>query len=200
MQHAKTTPVPRGRVILLAAAALALLAAAANAETPFVNDPEIGPPSSVRDGRKWEEEQVRLPAWPRDRDLVEVKLDGPDQRLRHYIDSRSLSTGRDQVVRYTLITESGSGARNVSFEGLRCTPRGRYKVYAYGSGSRFSPTSINEEWRSIDERSGDRLHTELWRHYLCVPRLFKPRAHKDQVRMLKSGRVPQIDNAGFLTN
>jgi len=170
------------------------------AETPFVNDAEMGPPSSVKEGRKWQEETVRMPPWPRDADLVEVKLDHSNTAFRQYIDTKSLNTGSDGVVRYTLVAESDSGARNVSFEGLRCTPKGKYKTYAYGAGSRFTPTSIAEDWRPVDERASDRLHFELWEHYLCVPRLFKPRPKNDQVRMLKSGRVPAIENSGFLTN
>ncbi len=181
-------------------ATLALASAAVRAETPFVNDAQMDAPSSVRDGKKWQEQAVRMPAWPKDADLVEIKVDGPADDFRHSIDTRSLATGSDGVVRYTLVTQSNSGARNVSFEGLRCTPKGKYKTYAYGSGSRFSPTGNAEQWIEIDERARDRFRYELWRHYLCVPRLFKPRDRKDQIRMLKSGRVPQVENAGFISN
>lgn len=189
---------------LLLASMLTLTVDTPAAETPFVNDAAPDAPSSVREGRQWQEEAVRIPAWPKDGDLIEIKVDGSDGRFRHYIDDKSLTTGSDEVVRYTLITESGSGARNVSYEGLRCTPKGRYKVYAYGAGpgssGRFAPTGIAEEWREIEQRGGDASRYELWRHYLCVPRLFKPRDRKDQVRMLRSGRVPQVENAGFLSN
>lgn len=190
----------RGRPFtLVALLACGLLPAAA--DTPFVNDPEMGAPSSVREGRKWQEEtSLRLPAWPKDGNLIEISVDGGDDRFTHSIDRASLSTGSDGVVRYTLVTESASGARNVSYEGLRCTPKGRYKTYAYGSGGSFSPTAIADEWREVDPRSGDPVHYDLWRHYLCVPRLFKPRATKDQVRMLRSGRVPGVENTDFLTN
>lgn len=170
------------------------------AETPFVNDPEMDAPSSVQDGKQWQEQAIRLPAWPKEAGLVEIKVDGPDDDFRHFIDIRSLATGSDDVVRYTLVTESGSGARNVSYEGLRCTPKGEYKTYAYGDGSRFVPTRTGGQWQRIDERARDRFRYDLWRHYLCVPRLFEPRDRKDQVRMLKSGRVPQVENAGFLNN
>ncbi|KAA6182700.1 hypothetical protein F2Q65_17520 [Thiohalocapsa marina] len=165
-----------------------------------MNDPEAPVPSSVKDPEPWQEEDVQLPAWPRDADLVELKLDAPDDRFRHYIDLRSLSTGRDGVVRYTLVTESDSGARNINFEGLRCTPKGRYKVYAYGANQQFMPTTVGEDWQLIDERATDTSRYELWRHYLCVPRLFKPRDRKQQVRLLRNGRVPQVENTGFLTN
>lgn len=200
MLQAQTTHHRRTFVAALLCVTFAVTDASAQGDTPFVNDAEMEAPRSVRDGRKWQEEAVRFPAWPRDADLVEIKVDGPASDLRHSIDISNLTTGEDDVVRYTVVTESSSGARNVSFEGLRCTPKGRYKAYAYGSGSRFSPTGNSEQWNLIDERSRDRFRFALWRHYLCVPRLFKPRDHKDQIRMLKSGRVPTIDNAGFLTN
>lgn len=200
MLHAAPNHALRPRLAVLLCATLALASAAARAETPFVNDPEMDAPSSVRDGKKWQEQAVRMPAWPQDADLIEIKLDGPADDFRHFIDRRSLATGSDDVVRYTLVTEASSGARNVSFEGLRCTPKGAYKTYAYGSGARFSPTGVAEQWQPIDERSRDRFRYELWRHYLCVPRLFKPRDRKDQIRMLKSGRVPNVENSGFMTN
>ncbi|MGB5834298.1 MAG: CNP1-like family protein [Thiohalocapsa sp.] len=200
MRNTETMPPHNCMRAAALCAGLALPIGAMQAETPFVNDPEMDVPSSVTDPKKWKEQGVRMPAWPRDGDLVEIKVDGPDGDFRHSIDIRSLSNGSDGVVRYTLVTESASGALNVSYEGLRCAPRGKYKTYAYGSGSSFSPTGVAEEWRTIDERSYDRFRHELWRHYLCVPRLFAPRDRKDQIRMLKSGRVPQTENAGFLTN
>jgi len=196
-------PLPTVCTALLSVA-LSLPGADTQADTPFVNDAEMDAPSSVRDGKQWQEGPVRMPAWPRDADLVEIKIDGPADDFRHSIDIRNLATGSDGVVRYTLVTESNSGARNLSFEGLRCTPKGKYKSYAFGNGSRFSPVGDpagnSEQWQPIDERSRDRFRYELWRHYLCVPRLFKPRDRKDQIRMLKSGRVPNVENAGFLSN
>jgi len=44
-------------------------------------------------------------------------------RRPSYIDSKSLSVGTDGVVRYSVVIVSGSGARNVLFEGLRCATR-----------------------------------------------------------------------------
>jgi hypothetical protein len=170
----------------------------ARRDTSFVNDAEPDVPTSVKAGRKWEEGDYQLPGWPRDTDLVEVKLDGPDQPLTHYIDTRSLDTGADGVVRYTLVTSAASGARNVSFEGLRCTPRGRWKTYAYGMDGHFKPTSVDEEWREIRGQASDPLHYDLWQHYLCVPRAFEARPERDQVRMLESGRVPRVEHAGFM--
>jgi hypothetical protein len=169
-------------------------------DTSFVNDAEPDTPRSVKPGRKWQEGDYTLPAWPRDQDLVEVKLDGPEQALTHYVDQQSLRTGDDGVVRYTLVTESASGTRSVSFEGLRCTPRGRWKTYAYGIDGRFEPTAISDEWQEIRNQASDPVHYDLWQHYLCIPRAFEARPRADQVRMLKSGRVPRVENAGFIAD
>lgn len=166
--------------------------------TPFKPNPELDPPSSVKPGKQWTEGDYSLPAWPRDADLVEVKLDGPDQALTHAIDTRSLRTGSDGVVRYTLVTESASGARNVSFEGLRCTPQGQWTTYAYGADGRFTSRRGDTAWSRVSKTGADQLHYDLWRHYLCIPLAFEPRPKTDQVRVLESGRVPRVENAGFL--
>jgi hypothetical protein len=196
---------PMARPLTSAALVLfALCAAPAGAgphpDTPFVNDAAPDAPKSVRPGRQWEEADFSLPAWPRDADLIEVKLDGPKQPVTHYIDARSLQTGSDGVVRYTLVTETASGTRSSGFEGLRCTPKGRWKLHAVGMNGRFEPVRTGDDWQEISEVGGDPLHYELWRHYLCTPRAFTARATRDQLRMLKSGRVPRVENAGFLSD
>jgi hypothetical protein len=188
------------RLLPICAFVVAFAPAPAHADSPFVFGPNEVAPKSIKPGAKWKEGNVRLPAWPKDKDLIEVRLDIPDSRFNYYIDRNSLSTGDDGVVRYTLIAESSGGARNLSYEGIRCTPRGAYRIYAYGEDRKFRPASGGDDWRVINLSGGDPLHHELWRHYLCVPRLFAPRAKRDQVRMLRSGRVPAIENDGFLTN
>jgi hypothetical protein len=185
---------------LLATCAAAGAAADSYRDTPFKPDAEPEAPNSVKPGRKWQEEDFALPAWPRDADLIEIKLDGSNGPLTYYIDKRSLDTGSDGVVRYTIVAKSASGARNVSLEGLRCTPKGRWKTYAYGVDGRFTPAHMADDWQPIGPASGDQLHYDLWRHYLCVHRAFQPRTTRDQVRMLKTGRVPRVENAGFLTD
>jgi hypothetical protein len=187
-------------VLLLALAGVQPALAQGYEDTPFKPDAAPDAPKSVKPGRAWQEDAVRLPAWPRDGDLVEVKLDGPAQPLKHRIDTKSLTIGRDGVVRYTVVTESPSGTRNVSFEGLRCSPKGRWKTYAFGTGGKFEPTTVADEWREITSDNGDSLHYELWQHYLCVPRTFAARPTSEQVRMLKSGRVPRVENTGFVTD
>ncbi|WP_242469639.1 CNP1-like family protein [Rhabdochromatium marinum] len=169
------------------------------AQNNFVNDAEPDSPTSVRDAESWSEQSFTLPAWPREQDLVPVRLDNAKGAFNYFLDTRSLHTGTDQVVRYTLVAESTSGARNLSFEGLRCTARGQYRVYAYGQNRHFEPTRLSEDWHPIDRSGADPIHEELWRTYLCVPRLFAPRPRASQLRALRQGRVGDYENSGFLT-
>lgn len=177
-----------------------LVSAFAAAESPFVFGPEEVVPKSIKPGAKWSEGAVNLPPWPREKDLIEISLDRPDERFTYYLDPLSLETGRDGVVRYTIVAEASSGARNVTFEGIRCTPGGDYRIYAFGHNGSFKLATGGDDWQPIAGSPDKGARGELWRHYLCVPRLFKPRPERDQLRMLRSGRVPEIENGGFLTN
>lgn len=180
---------------------LTLLPLTATGDQPFVSDSVPDAPKSVREGPQWQEQTIRLPPWPADADLIPLKLDNPDERLRYAIDAKSLSTGSDGVVRYTVVARAGGrGVGNVTYEGLRCTPRGRYKVYAYGADGAFTPADIAGDWLPIAERGPEAWRYELWRHYLCVPRLFQARSTTDQLRMLRSGRVPANESGQFIAD
>ena len=167
----------------------------AAAERTFIDEPEPITPSSVREREPWKEQAVDLPPWPRDQDLVEFELDTRTP-FRYFIDAKNLRTGADGVVRYTLVAESRSGTRNVSFEGLRCTPKGTYRVYAYGANGRFEAVT-GENWQSATTGAGDQLHRELHGHFLCGPMTFEPRPKKDMVRALR-GNIRSRENTGFL--
>ncbi len=179
---------------------LSMAIVSARAESPFVFGPEEVVPKSIKPGAKWTEGAINLPNWPKNSDLIKVSLDRTDGRFTYYLDRASLETGHDGVVRYTIVAEASSGARNVTFEGIRCTPGGTYRIYAFGHNGAFKLATGGDDWQQIATSPDDRAREELWRHYLCVPRLFKPRPKPDQLRMLRSGRVPDIDNRGFLTN
>lgn len=57
-------------------------------------------------------------------------------------------THSDGVVRYVMVATSAGGARNVMYEGLRCSTA-EFKTYArYSADGRWSPVS-NPEWRSL---------------------------------------------------
>ena len=79
-----------------------------------------------------------------------VGLEGsPNSALLYGVDPASISiTKSDGVVRYVMVATSASGARNVMFEGIRCST-GEFKTYArYSADGKWIPVS-NPEWRSM---------------------------------------------------
>lgn len=184
----------RARLILLTVALTAGHPAAA--DRFFIDEQDRVIPKSVKEGAPWSEIAGGLPPWPRDEDLVELRLDASTP-FRYFIDGRNLAVGSDEVIRYTLVAESRDGARNVSFEGIRCTPEGAYKVYAYGNEGAFTPQQ--SDWKQVPQRRPDDYHSLLHGHFLCVPRKFEPRPRKDMLRAL-SGHISPRENAGFMSD
>lgn len=122
-----TTRGARSALVPLAlAAALALTACGHNRtgdlEDKLLMDPFIDKPFT--------EDAVTFPAPPVDRDAVPFDVGGRnDSPLRFAIDPKSVSIGKDNVVRYTVLITSKTGARNVNYEGLRCDTAER-RIYA----------------------------------------------------------------------
>ncbi len=141
------------------------------------------------------EVSARLPPWPRDGDLIAFVPDGPERPFKFHVDGRSLSLhDRDSEVHFTLVIESRTGTRNVSFEGLRCTLNGAWKTFAYGADGRFVKAE-GVDWQPIPETGNDAYREDL-RLRFCVPREFRARPIKDLQRALR-GRVSRTDNTGF---
>ena len=162
----------------------------------FVPDPEPVRPRDIQEAEEWKEGRVDLPPWPKEEDLVVFRPDLPESLFRFYLDRRNLSRdAKDRVVRYTLVAESASGARNVSFEGIRCTLRGAYRVYAYGTGSRFNPIGPSD-WLPIPETGSEAFRHDLWRNRFCVPRETRPRTLKEIQDALRNWGTSQ-QTTGF---
>ncbi len=166
------------------------------AENNFELDPARVGSDRIVDGEAWAEGAVTLPAWPRDADLVELIPDGSPTGLRYFIDTASLridDTG--EVVRYTVIVEAPSGTRNVSYEGIHCSLRGAYKIYAYGLDGHFDRAPPTQ-WQPIPAIGNEIFREDLRRHRFCVPRETLTRPVKDMVRALR-GRVSAKESTGF---
>ena len=162
----------------------------------FVPDPEPVRPRDIEEAPPWQEGRVDLPPWPKQEDLVEFRPDLPASPFRFYLDGRNLSRdAKDGVVRYTLVAESPNGARNVSSEGIRCTLKGAYRVYAYGTGNRFSPMGPSD-WLPIPESGVEAFRYDLFRNRFCVPRETRPRTLKEIQGALHNRGIPQ-QTTGF---
>ena len=116
----------RALVPLALAAALALTACGHN-RTGDLEDKLLMDPFN---DKPFKEDAVTFPAPPVDRDAVPFDVGGrTDSPLRFAIDPKSVSIGKDNVVRYTVLITSKTGARNVNYEGLRCDTAER-RIYA----------------------------------------------------------------------
>jgi hypothetical protein len=189
---------PIALILPLTLAALPSLAVSADWDRPFIDEQSAPTPSSVQDrDATWKESATSLPPWPKDGDLVEFSVDDPSSQFRQFIDGKHISIGADGAVRYTLVVESSSGVRNVSFEGLRCTPQGVYKIYAYGYNGRFQKT--DGEWISLHGSFQDKIHRDLHELILCVPRKFEPRSTREIVHAMQV-RNPRNASTGFIAD
>ncbi|WP_029525906.1 CNP1-like family protein [Polaromonas glacialis] len=79
-----------------------------------------------------------------------ISLDvSPNSSLTYGVDPASISlTKSDGVVRYVMVATSASGARNVMYEGIRCST-GEFKTYArYSADGKWSLVT-DPQWRSM---------------------------------------------------
>ena len=97
---------------------------------------------------EWKESDVPPPPAFDAGKLVGLEV-SPNASLVYGVDPASISiTKSDGVVRYVMVATSASGARNVMYEGIRCST-GEFKTYArYSADGKWNPVS-NPEWRSM---------------------------------------------------
>ena len=103
---------------------------------------------SAVDEPEWKESDVPPPTAFDVGKLVILDV-SPNSSLVYGVDPASVSiTQSDGVVRYVMVASSASGARNVMYEGIRCST-GEFKTYArYSADGKWAPVS-NPEWRSM---------------------------------------------------
>lgn len=117
------------------------------------------------EAKSWAEAEVQLPPPPKEQDLIGFYV-SPATENRFFVDSASISVGSDGVVRYTLVVLSAAGARNVSFEGMRCETRER-RLYAFGRPDGSWSKSRNDRWEKVREAASNRQHASLFQEYFC---------------------------------
>ena len=151
------TLLPRTAIWL---AALALLTAPAYAQ--YGPDDEA---ETLEAMKPKVEAEVSLPSAPNEKDLVPVDT-GPTARQSYAIDAKSLTVSDDHVVRYTVVSTSSSGAKNISYEGIDCKSR-TFKRYAYGSANGKWTRSRRDQWEQVSSMSPNQLHFTLHAHFFC---------------------------------
>lgn len=115
--------------------------------------------------KPWVEVAAQLPAYPKAENLLPFNVSSAT-RHQHFVDAASISVGADKVVRYTVVIEATGGAKNVSFEGLRCES-GERRLYAYGHPDGTWSKARNAGWEAIKFRSLLSYQKALYEAYFC---------------------------------
>jgi hypothetical protein len=115
--------------------------------------------------KSWVEVAAQLPAYPKAENLLPFNVSSAT-RHQHFVDAASISVGADKVVRYTVVIEATGGAKNVSFEGLRCES-GERRLYAYGHPDGNWSKARNAGWEVIKFRSLLSYQKALYEDYFC---------------------------------
>lgn len=115
--------------------------------------------------RPWQELDVQFPSPPAKDALIPLYVSAATDN-RFYIDGSSLSVGADQVVRYVLVVETPGGARNVTYEGMRCESRSR-RIYGSGRLDGTWSKARNSDWVRILDAYANRQHAALFLEYFC---------------------------------
>lgn len=133
---------------------------------------------------QWKERAVTFPAKAQEESWMPFYVSAATDNL-FAIDAGSVSVGEDGVVRYALRVQTAGGARNVSFEGMRCESR-EWRLYATGrlDGS-WSPSRMRD-WRRIVDVPQNRQHAALFFDYFC-PGGVIVRTRQEALDALKQG-------------
>lgn len=155
-----------------------------------VSAPALAVEEGDYEKKTWQEVEVGLPAAP---DLSECRdfYVSAAAKNRFCIDPRSISVGADGVVRYTLVVDTPSGSRNVTFEGMRCETRER-RLYATGQPDGTWVVSRNRQWVRISEATANRQHAALFLEYFCPDGIMVTKREEALDNLRRGGNQPKI--------
>jgi hypothetical protein len=115
------------------------------------------------EGKPWEEIKASLPPIPKPADLVHFRVSVSPHDFA--IDRTTLQTAKDDVMRFVLVIATEGGARNITFEAVRCTTSERRTVaWARSDGTWVDAKS---SWTKLRESTANRHYAELMREHLC---------------------------------
>ncbi|MBS1170607.1 MAG: hypothetical protein H6R01_1525 [Burkholderiaceae bacterium] len=132
-------------------------------------DPEVLPSRDFDEEDKSKvapEEKTVLPPMPQPENLLPFET-GPNAAQSFVIDAKSLSIGKDGIIRYTVVATSRGGAVNIMHEGVRCKTH-EYRIYAFGRKDGQWAWSRNEQWQRVSTLAINQSHTILARDFFCL--------------------------------
>jgi hypothetical protein len=169
----------RRPVVLPAMTLLFAVVTAAHAQSRFEED------FDDKD-KPWQEVAVQMPAAPLQENLVPFYVSATATQT-FSIDTKSLTVGTDGVIRYTLVSVSDSGARNVSYEGIRCATYEK-KLYAFGQADGSWSRSRRDQWERINSHTSNRQHAALAKDFFCEEKTIAGTA-KDMITRIRYNRT-----------
>jgi hypothetical protein len=116
--------------------------------------------------QQWQEIAASFPPTPQSRDLVVFYVSASAVQT-FAIDEKSLVLGSDGIIRYTVVSTSPSGAKNIRYEGIRCASSER-KLYATGRADGTWSPALHSQWEPILNNTTNRIEAALAQDYLCV--------------------------------
>jgi hypothetical protein len=149
-----------------AAASIAVLIGAGCAPTPNPSALPSAPEASPEEKMTASKAGLTLPAWPVDANLIPFEV-SRRASFKYFVDGQSLSVAGGDIVRFTLVAKSATGAQNVSYEGFRCTTDER-ATYAYGRTDRTWREVSDPQWMPVTSK--DEARSVLMAYHLCPGR------------------------------
>jgi hypothetical protein len=139
--------------------------------------------------KPWQENAIVLPAAPQAADLLPFEV-ATSMTQTFAIDAKSLSISMDGVIRYTLVAQSQSGAKNISYEGIRCQTFEK-KLYSFGHKDGSWSLARRDQWESIIGSAVNRPHVALAQDYFCQNKTSAGDAAAILDRMKRKRQLPQ---------
>lgn len=137
--------------------------------------------------------KVEFPDFPKEENLLPFYV-SPIQTQKFFIDEKSLVVGEDEI-RYTLVGISSGGAKNITYEGVKCDG-GFFRRYAMGTyEGKWSP-SRQSEWKDIQFQDANRPQASLALDYFCQGKAIagKPEQMIFRIRYNRSLQGEKYDN------
>ncbi|MBN3724486.1 hypothetical protein G3N92_09850 [Burkholderia sp. Ac-20379] len=115
----------------------------------------------------WQENKVdTLPPLPQASNLIpfEVSQNTP---LQFSVDDKSLTVGTDGIVRYTSVITSPAGARNVTYEAIRCDTYEWRQYAALNADHNGWDRTVETDWTRIENGNLNAYRAALYQDYFC---------------------------------
>ena len=158
------------------------------AERPGRGDQGPVPGAPEEEGRDVQELNVAPPPYPRKSDLAEFTLLNPTPN-RFFIDTSSLSVGKDRIIRFVMVIRTPAEETNVRFSGLRCGDR-NWKDYAFADSDKNWKTNPDAQWSRIQELRYNNYQYTLFKDYFCLTGVLSSKPLGDAKKLAKLLRNP----------